>query len=144
MIWTSVHDPRLHDLIRQRIREMEIISIRNSTLLPDGRMKKEYRLSSPVTDDILAAISKGDFIKTGYQYLSPTDSIMKGDGFEISGILRSPIITVICPPSLSAGIEDYLISFISTIPDSEKPESSLSMMIQSLKSSSCVHFFTKG
>lgn len=122
---------------------MEVVSIRNSNLLPDGRIKKEYRLSSPVSDDILAAISKGGFIKTKYQYLSPTYSIMKSDGFEISGICERPIITVISPPSLSAGIEEYLISFISTIPDSEKPESLLSVMIQSLKSSPFLHFFTR-
>lgn len=122
---------------------MEIISIRSSAPLPDGRVKKEFRLSSPVTDTILDALSKGEFIKTGYQYLSPTYSIIKSDGVEIRGILRSPIITVISPASLSAGVEDYLIGLISTIADSEKPESTLSMMIQSLKSSAFLHFFSK-
>ena len=91
----------------------------------DGSMRKEYRLSSPVTDETLAILSKGEFLHTGYQYLSPTYEIVKSSGIEISGILHSPVITVDCPPGMVAGMEDYLIEFLSTIPDSEEPESVL-------------------
>ena len=122
---------------------MEILSIRSNTVLSDGRVRKEYFLSSPVTREILAALSKGEHIDTGRQYLSPTYLITKSDGFEIRGILLSPIIVVISPPGMSTGIEDYLFGFLSTIPDSEKPDSPLHRMIQSIKSSPLVLSFKK-
>ena len=120
---------------------MEIVSVRSSIVQSDGRVRKEYFLSSPVTNEILAALSQGEHIETGRQYLSPTYLIIKSDGFEIRGILLSPIIVVISPPGMSTGIEDYLSGFLSTIPDSEKPDSPFHRIIQSIKSSPLISRF---
>jgi hypothetical protein len=114
---------------------MEIISAKKSSILYDGRTRKEYRLSSPVTYEVLAAISKGNHRDTGHQYLSSTYSLTIHDKCEMSGILLSPIIVLVCPPGMSAGIEDYLSEFLSTIPDSEKPETPFHRFLQAIRSS---------
>jgi hypothetical protein len=101
---------------------MEIISVKPKHLLSDGRVRSEYLLSSPVTLEVLEALSQGAFVSTGRQYLSPTYQISKPEGIEISGILKSPVIVVHSLPGMSTGIEDYLHGFLSTIPDSESPE----------------------
>ena len=98
---------------------MEIVAIRSSTVLSDRRVHREYLLSSPVTQEVLVALSKGNHIFTGYQYLSPTYTVTRTD-CSISGILDSPIITVDSLPGMSAGIEDYLSGYLSTIADSER------------------------
>lgn len=113
---------------------MEIIAVISSSALSDGRIRKEYRLSSPVVREVLEALSKGDHVYTGRQYLSPTYSIIKSEGFVISGILCSPVIMVTSPPGMSAGIEDYLFGFLSTIPDSEKPDSFLTRIRDAVRS----------
>ena len=110
---------------------MEIMSVRTRTVLSDGRIRREYLLSSPVTKEVLQVLSQGNYEWTGWQYLSPTYLISNHDGVWIRGILKSPVIVVECLPELSIGIEDYLYNFLSTIQDSEKPESYLSIIFQS-------------
>jgi hypothetical protein len=101
---------------------MEIISVRTQPILSDGRIKREYLLSSPVTKEVLYTLSQGRYENTGWQYLSPTYRISNLEGVWISGILKSPVIVVESLPEISIGIEDYLHGFLSTIPDSEKPD----------------------
>ena len=117
---------------------MNIISIRKSTSLSDGRVRREYLLSSPVTGEVLNALSHGDHIYTGYQYLSPTYSVIKGGEIEISGILKSPVIQIACMPGMVAACEDYLSGFLSTIPDSEKPGPILTQIRNMLITNPCV------
>jgi hypothetical protein len=77
-------------------------------------------ISCPVLSlEVLEALSQGTFVYTGRQYLSLTYQILKPEGIEISGILKSPVIVVHSLPGMSTGIEDYLQGFLSTIPDSE-------------------------
>jgi len=109
---------------------MEIMSVRTGTVLSDGRIRREYLLSSPVTKEVLHALSQGNYVCTGWQYLSPTYLISNHEGLWIRGILKSPVIVVECLPELSIGIEDYLHNFLSTIQDSEKPDSYLSIIFQ--------------
>ncbi|PWR71350.1 hypothetical protein [Methanospirillum lacunae] len=101
---------------------MEIVSVRTQPVLSDGRVKTEYLLSSPVTREVLYALSQGSYENTGWQYLSPTYCISNHEGLQISGILKSPVIVVESLPEISIGIEDYFHGFLSTIPDSEKPD----------------------
>ncbi|MDD1728837.1 MAG: hypothetical protein LUQ50_07190 [Methanospirillum sp.] len=112
---------------------MKILSVTRSIVLSDGQVRTEYRLSSPVTSEILHALSKGNHIFTGYQYLSPTYLISKSDMITISGILGSPIIAVQSKPGMSVGIEDYLSEFLSTIPDSEKPDTLVELVVEYVK-----------
>lgn len=101
---------------------MKIAKTICSTRLSDGRARIEYRLSSPVTREVLTALSRGEWVSTGYQYLSPTFVISKSDDIEIHGILRSPLIQLYCSPGSQFWIEEYLFEFLSTIPDSEGVE----------------------
>lgn len=112
---------------------MEIVSVRTRQVLSDGRIKREYLLSSPVTKDVLYALSQGSYKNTGWQYLSPTYCISNHEGLWISGILKSPVIVIESLPEISIGIEDYLHGFLSTIPDSEKPDWYPLVLIQKLK-----------
>ena len=109
---------------------MEILSVRTGTVLSDGRIRREYLLSSPVTKEVLHALSQGNYECTGWQYLSPTFLISNHEGIWIRGILKSPVIVVECLPELSIGIEDYLHNFLSTIPDSEKPDMYVVVLLQ--------------
>lgn len=102
---------------------MKIVKTLSSTLLSDGRVSIEYRLSSPVTREVLSALSRGDWVCTGRQYLSPSFVITKSDDIEIHGILRSPIIILYCKPGSQFWIEEYLFEFLSTISDSENVDS---------------------
>lgn len=113
---------------------MEIVSVKSINNLSDGRVRKEYLLSSPVTSEVLADLSKGDYIWTGYQYLAPTYSITKPGDIVISGILYSPIIVIDCPSGVLVGVEDYLSGFLSTIPDSEEPDSLLRTILHAFVS----------
>lgn len=101
---------------------MQIIKIVSNNRLSDGRNRIEYRLSSPVTKDVLKALSRGEWICSGRQYLTPSFIVTKPGGMEIQGIMKSPIISVIVEPGMQVGFEDYLIEFLSLIPDSEQPE----------------------
>lgn len=112
---------------------MNIITIASNNRLSDGNIRIEYRLSSPVTLDVLDALSHGKWVCSGRQYLSPTFLITKPDGIEIQGILQSPFITVVCSPGLQAGFEDYLNEFLSTIPDSEASESFYHRFIENIR-----------
>lgn len=111
---------------------MEIISVRTKPVLSDGHIKKEYLLSSPVTKEVLDALSQGRYENTGWEYLSPTFCISNHEGVWINGILKSPVIIVESLPEFSIGIEDYLYGFLSTIPDSEKPKRHPFVLIQKL------------
>ena len=112
---------------------MKILSVTRSIVMSDGQIRTEYRLSSPVTSEVLNAISKGNHIYTGYQYLSPTYQISKTDKITISGIVGSPIIVVQSQPGMSAGVEDYVSGFLSTIPDSEKPDTLVELVVEYVK-----------
>jgi len=111
---------------------MEIISVRNKILLSDGWVRSEYLLSSPVTKEVLNTLSQGKHEYTGWQYLSPTYLITNHEGVRISGTLKSPVIIVESLPGMPTGIEDYLHAFLSTIPDSEKPDYYLSTISQNV------------
>jgi len=101
---------------------MEIVSVRTGPVLSDGHIRREYLLSSPVTKKVLHALSKGNYEYTGWQYLSPTYLISNLEGVWIQGIMNSPVIVVESLPEVFIGVEDYLHNFLSTIPDSEKPD----------------------
>ncbi|PKL60207.1 MAG: hypothetical protein CVV33_03880 [Methanomicrobiales archaeon HGW-Methanomicrobiales-4] len=101
---------------------MKIVKTLSSTRISDGRARIEYRLSSPITREVLSALSQEKWVCTGYQYLSPTFVISKSDDIEIQGILHSPLIVLYCPPRSQFWIEEYLIELLSTIPDSERME----------------------
>ena len=112
-------------LLREWSFIMKIVKTLRSTPLSDGRVRVEYRLSSPVTREVLTTLSRGEWVCTGLQYLSPAFVISKADSIEIHGILRSPIIVLYCAPGDQFWIEEYLFEFLSLIPDSEKVESPL-------------------
>lgn len=102
---------------------MKILTSKEQYVQSDGKVHIEYRLSSPVTREILELFSQGKWISSGRQYLSPAFTIANHDGVEIQGILHSPLITLICTPDLRAGVEDYLSEFLLFIPDSLHQES---------------------
>ncbi|HWQ66559.1 MAG TPA: hypothetical protein VN372_06785 [Methanospirillum sp.] len=102
---------------------MKIVKTMSNIRYSDGRDRIEYRLSSPVTREVLSVLSQGEWVCSGLQYLSPAYVISKTDEIEIQGILRSPVIVLFCSPGSQFWVEEYLSEFLSTIPDSEIVES---------------------
>jgi len=100
---------------------MHIRKMMNVSELSEGRIMVKYRLSGPVTSEVIELLSRGEPVLTGYQYLSPTYSVHKADGTIISGILKSPVIQITCQSGCQVYTMEYLDALLSTIQDPISP-----------------------